>query len=161
MKARKVLIGIDGSPDSLKAVDHVGTQFHGIKDLRITLLHALPGLPPEFWDDGHILNEKEKEAREKVVKKWISNQKKCLKPMFEEASRILRKKGLTSNQIKYKTVPQSLDIVASILEEAKNGGYQTLVVGRCGRSSVSHAVLGSIAGRIVNHGAGIAVCVVE
>jgi nucleotide-binding universal stress UspA family protein len=161
LKKRRILIGIDGSPDSLRAVDHVGAQFKGIKDLRITLLHALPGLPPEFWDDGHILNEGERAEREKVVKKWLSNQKKCLKPMFDEASNLLIKKGIDPDQIKCKTIPQSLDIVASILEESKNGGYQTLVIGRCGRSSVSHTLLGSISSKIVNQGAGIAVCVVE
>ncbi|HMK74581.1 MAG TPA: universal stress protein [Thermodesulfobacteriota bacterium] len=53
---RKILIVIDGSEGALKAVDYAGKQFTGMGDLQITLYHVSPGVPPELWDDGHILN---------------------------------------------------------------------------------------------------------
>jgi hypothetical protein len=47
-----------------------------------------------------------------------------------------------------------------ILAEAKAGGYQTRVMGRCGVPPTVHALMGSIANKIINRGAGIAVCLV-
>ncbi len=71
---RKVLVAIDGSEGALKAVDYVGRQFSGIGDLAVTLFYVSPGIPPELWDDGHILTEVEKAARQGVFEKWLNNQ---------------------------------------------------------------------------------------
>ena len=61
---RKILLAIDGSACSSRAVAYCGKQFAGVPDLSVALLHVLPNLPAQFWDDGHILSEQEKEARE-------------------------------------------------------------------------------------------------
>jgi hypothetical protein len=124
---RRILIAIDGSEGASKAVDYAGKQFAGISDLQITLYHVSPGVPPELWDDGHILNQEEKTARRKVLDKWLANQ-----------------------QAK----------IESVFQPAKAGGYQTLIMGRCGSSATVHALMGSIANKITNRGAGIAVCLV-
>lgn len=75
---KKILIAIDNSAGSLKALDYVGRQFSRRKDVQITLYHVLLGEPPEFWDDGHILTEEEKKARKDVIEKWSANKKKYL-----------------------------------------------------------------------------------
>ncbi len=158
---RKMLIAIDGSKNALKAVDYVGHQFRGIDDLEITLLHVLPYVPTSFWDDGHILTSEEREERKKVVDKWLSNQQRALEPLFREAMEVLAGRGIKSHQVTTKSISDSADVAGSILEEARDGGYQTLVVGRCGLSPAKHFVMGSVTTKIINHGAGITVCVVE
>ncbi len=158
---KKMLVAIDDSEGSWKAVDYVGQQFSGVHDLRITLVHVLLGLPPQFWDDGHFLTEEEKAAREAVVEKWLSNQKYVLEPLFNRTVEKLTASGIRRDQIETKSVSESIDAVAQcILAEAKAGGYRTLVIGRCGRS-VRHFLLGSTASTIINAGAGMAICVVE
>lgn len=156
-----MLVAIDDSEGSWKAVDYVGRQFAGVNDVKITLFHVLLGLPPQFWDDGHFLTEEEKAARKVVVEKWLSNQKYVLEPLFNRAIEKLTAFGIRRNQIETKSISESIDVVAQcILAEAKAGGYQTLVIGRCGRS-VRHLLLGSTASTIINAGAGMAICVVE
>ena len=60
-----------------------------------------------------------------------------------------------------KFTTESIDVVAQcILAEARAGDYQTLVIGRCGRSQALHLLLGSIACQILNDATGLAVCVV-
>ncbi len=158
---KKMLVPIDDSEGSWKAVDYVGRQFAGIDDLTITLFHVLLGLPPQFWDDGHFLTEEEKAARKVVVEKWLSNQKCFLEPLFNRAIEKLTASGIGREQIETKSISESVEAVAQcILAEAKAGGYQTLVIGRCGRS-VKHFLLGSTASTIINSGAGMAICVVE
>ncbi len=158
---RKVLIAVDGSRCALKAVDYAGRQFSGLNDLQITLLYVLPYLSTSLWDDGHILTREEREARKRVVDTWVKNQKTKAEPIFSAAIETLTKKGIAPEQIETKTISDSTDVAESILEEARDGNYQTLVVGRCGMTATKRFLMGSVATKIINRGAGTAVCVVE
>ncbi len=158
---KKVLISVDDSEGSMKAVEYAGNQFGGTSDLQITLFHVLLGQPPEFWDDGHLLTEEERKARKMVIEKWVTNQKTRLDSIFQKAIETLCREGIALNQISTKFTLESMDVIPHcILAEAKAGGYQTLVIGRCGRSKAMHRFLGSIANQIVNSAEGLAVCVV-
>ncbi len=158
---KKLLLAIDESEGSWRAVDYVGGQFAGLGDLKITLFHVLAGFPPQFWDDGHFLSEEEKAARKAVIEKWLANQKYVLEPLFKRAIKRLTASGIPREQIETKFISESIDVIPQcILTEAKAGGYGTLVLGRCGKS-VKHVFLGSTASKIINAGAGIAICVVE
>ncbi|MGZ3613867.1 MAG: universal stress protein, partial [Thermodesulfobacteriota bacterium] len=105
---KKILVAIDGSEDALKAVDYVGQQFAGLSDLRIVLFHVSPGIPPELWDDGHILTEKEKADRKKVLDKWLSNQKLQLESIFQPAVETLTRRGIEAKQIETKSASESV-----------------------------------------------------
>jgi nucleotide-binding universal stress UspA family protein len=158
---KKVLIAIDDSEGSLKAVGHVAGQFAGMSGLQVTLFHVLLGEPPQFWDDGHLLTEEERKARKAVIEKWVTNQKTRLEPIFQKPIEILAREGISRDQISTKFISESIDVIPQcILAEAKGGGYQTLVIGRCGRSRTMHFLLGSVANQVVNAGEGLAVCVV-
>jgi len=75
MVCEKILVAIDGSKHSSRVIEYCGKQFSGMSDLSLTLFHVLPNLPTRFWDDGHILTKKEKDARQEVVDKWLENRK--------------------------------------------------------------------------------------
>jgi nucleotide-binding universal stress UspA family protein len=156
---KKMLIALDDSASAMRAVEYAGQQFGGNGDIEVGLVHVLPNLPAIFWDEGHILSEEEKKDRKKVVDKWIADRKAKMEPVFRKASEVLAKSGMGSARVRTKSISDSTDVALSILEEAKDSGYQTIVVGRCDRSS-KH-LLGSVSGKIVNSGAGVAVTVVE
>jgi nucleotide-binding universal stress UspA family protein len=156
---KSILIALDDSTSAMRAVEYTGRQFGGDGDLQVCLVHVLPNLPAIFWDEGHILSEEEKRERQKVVDKWIVDRKETMEPVFRKAVESLSKGGIKSEQIQRKFISDSTDVAQSVLEEAKDSGYQTVVVGRCDRTS-KH-MLGSVSGRIVNLAAGIAVTVVE
>ncbi len=156
---KKTLIALDDSKSAMRAVEYVGQQFGGDGDQEVGLVHVLPNLPAIFWDEGHILSAEEKRDRKKVVDKWIADRKAKMEPVFRRASEILVKSGIKARQIRSKSISDSTDVAQSILEEAKDNGYLTIVVGRCDKSS-KH-VLGSVSGRIVNLGTAVAVTVVE
>lgn len=155
----KMLIAIDDRPSSMKAVEYVAQQFGGARDTQVGLVYVLPNLPAIFWDEGHILSDQEKQDRKKVVDKWLADQKAKMDPVFRKAVETLAGKGVKPQQILTKSISDSTDVAESILEEARDGGYQTIVAGRCDRSS-KH-ILGSIAGKIVNQGRGLVVTIVE
>ena len=159
---KKILVAIDGSEGALKAVDYVGQQFAETADLKITLFNVSPGIPPELWDDGHILSKEEKADRKKVVDKWLNNQKLQLESVFQPAVETLTKRGIEPGQIETKSASETVkNTPECIMAEAKTGGYLTLVMGRCGLHRTAHALLGSTVSKILNGGAEIATCVVE
>jgi len=159
---KKILVAIEGSEGALKAVDYVGRQFAGTADMQITLFNVSPGVPPELWDDGHILSEEEKADRKKVLDKWLNNQRLQLESVFQPAVETLTKRGIEAKQIETKSASESVkNTPECILAEAKTGGYLTLIMGRCGLHRTAHALLGSTVSKILNGGAEIATCVVE
>jgi nucleotide-binding universal stress UspA family protein len=158
---KKILLAIDGSECAKKAVMYAGEQFSDMKNLKITLLHVLPYLATSLWDDGHILTEEERNERKKVVDRWTKNQQLKLEPMFTDAVGMLTKAGIKPEQIETRAITDSMDVADSILEEARNGGYQTLVLGRRGLSPAKRLLMGSVTAKIITHGAGIVLCIVE
>lgn len=158
---KKILVAIDGSDNAMKAVEYVATQFSGADDLILTILHVLPYPPAPLWDDGHIPDEEEREIRAKYLDRWLKNEKAKLGPVFDKAVKILTSKDIKPGKIRTKSISDSMDVADSILEEARDGGYDTLVLGRRGLSPAKHFLLGSVTSKIINHGAGITICVVE
>lgn len=156
---KKMLIALDDSTSAMRAVEYAGKQFGGGGETEIALVHVLPNLPAIFWDEGHILSDAEKKDRQKVVDKWVADRKSMMEPVFKKAVDALTRSGIKAGQVRSKSISDSTDVAQSIIEEAKDGGYQTIIVGRCDRSA-KH-LLGSVSGRIVNMGAGIAVTIVE
>ncbi len=158
---RKVLVGIDGSECGFRAVEYCGRQFSGLDDLSIVLLHVMPNLPPRFWDPGHIFSGEELKGRAELMEKWLESQKQAVEPMFQTAVAILDRRGIEADRIRTKAIYDSTDVAESMLEEARTGQYLTLVIGRCASPRAGEFFLGSTTSRIINRGAGLAVCVVE
>lgn len=158
---KRMLIAIDRSDNAMKAVEYVARQFSGMDDVSLTILHVLPYPPAPLWDDGHIPTEEESEIRAKYLEKWLKNEKARVGPVFERAVQILTGMNIGPENIRTKSISDSLDVAGSILEEARDGGYDTLVLGRRGLSPAKHFLMGSVTSKIVSHGAGITICVVE
>jgi nucleotide-binding universal stress UspA family protein len=84
-----------------------------------------------------------------------------MEPVFQKAIDVLTGKGIKPQQIQTKSISDSTDVAESILEEAKDGGYQTIIIGRRGRAEGKHSIIGNVANKIVNQGSGMAITVVE
>lgn len=95
------------------------------------------------------------------MEKWLESQKQAVEPMFQTAVAILDRRGIEADRIRTKAIYDSTDVAESMLEEARTGQYLTLVIGRCASPRAGEFFLGSTTSRIINRGAGLAVCVVE
>jgi nucleotide-binding universal stress UspA family protein len=157
---KKILIGVDGSDSSFRAVEYAGEQFSGVSDLQMTLLHVIPYPPAPLWDEGHIPTAQEEKEREQAIEKWVADQHAGAGPVFNKAISILVDKGVARSLLNVKTISDSGDIAESILEETRDGGYMTLIAGRRGFTAMKSMVMGSVTTKLVNHGSGVAVCVV-
>ena len=159
--AHKVLIALDSSEGAWSAVEYVAEAFGQTPGVEVTLLHVLSGLPPAFWDDGHILEEKEKESRQRLVAGWQKEQENKWQGLVKKAHERLTKAGVSKDAVLNRFKPKDYDVAEDILNEAKAGSFGTLVMGRRGLSMAKTLLLGSVTHKVVQNAKGCAVIIVE
>ena len=159
--AHKVVIALDSSKGAWGAVEYVAEAFGQTPGVQVTLLHVLSGLPPAFWDDGHILEEKEKESRQRLVAGWQQEQEKKWQGLVKKAHDRLTKAGVSKDAVVNKFKPKDYDVAEDILREAEAGNFDTIVMGRRGLSMAKTLLLGSVTHKVVQNAKGCAVIIVK
>jgi len=156
----KLLIALDSSKGAWRAVEYVAKTFGNTPGVQVTLLHVLSGLPPAFWDDGHILEEKERDSRKRLVAAWQQDQEKQWRDLVHKANQHLGAAGLAPKAVHHKFKPKYFDVAEDILEEAQAGAYDTVVMGRRGLGLAKSLLLGSVTRKVVDNANGCAVAIV-
>jgi nucleotide-binding universal stress UspA family protein len=159
--AHKVLVALDSSEGAWRAVEYVGEAFGRTPGVQVTLLHVLAGLPPAFWDDGHILSDPEKESRQRLVASWQKEQEKLWQGLVQKAHNLLTKAGLAKDAVVNQFKPKYYDVAEDILTEAETGKFDTIVMGRRGLGLAKALLLGSVTNKVVQNAKGCAVIIVE
>ena len=156
----KLLIALDSSEGAWRAVEYVAKTFGRTPGVKVTLLHILSGLPPAFWDDGHVLQEKEREARQRLVASWQQDQEKKWQDLVKQAHQHLTAAGLAQGAVANKFKPKYYDVAEDIINEAQTEGYDTIVMGRRGLGMAKTLLLGSVTRKVVDNAKGCAVTIV-
>jgi nucleotide-binding universal stress UspA family protein len=157
----KLLIPVDGSAGSMRAVEYVAETFGQVPGVNIVLLHILPKLPPSMWDDGHILSEEEHKEREMVIEEWEEKEEKPWEGIINQARAKLIQGGIAAEALNIKYQPTYSDTADDILDEAVLEQCDTIVIGRHGTTGAKKLFMGSVSKKVVNHAKGIAVTVVD
>ncbi|NGZ08628.1 MAG: universal stress protein [Nitrospira sp. LK70] len=160
----RILVAIDGSKDSIRAVNYVGRLLRSTPGVSVTLFHVLNPLPPVFREHGGSENPDREEQLGKQLRKdrktWYRKEQKLESKILSKAQHMLERSGFPASRIRLKFGYDD-DIVETILDEARKGHYQTIVVGRHGVSGLKKLFFGGITRRLLQQAAGCAVWVVE
>ena len=159
--AHKVVIALDSSEGAWRAVEYVAEAFGHTPGVQVTLLHILSGLPPAFWDDGHILEENEKASRQRLVASWQKEQEQKWQGLVKKAHERLTKAGVPKDAVVNKFKPKDYDVAEDILREAEDGSFDTVVMGRRGLGMAKTLLLGSVTHKVVQNAKGCAVIIVK
>ena len=158
---RKLLIGVHDKNCSLRAVTWVMRQFPEVRDLEVTLVHVIPDLPAMYWDDGHILSAAEAGERRRVIETGMARQREYIEPILQGAVYDLVRHGFPPERVRMKITLGTGDVADSLLDEVAAGGFQTIVVGRCGIADGKQFLVGSVVSKLIHKAANLAVCVVQ
>lgn len=139
----KILVALDSSEEAVGVVDYVGCIVKG-SSWKVTLFHVIRG----FEDLRTEAQAEFRQAEQTIV------------DVFEESTARLRKAGLGSDLIKTKTVTKVPSRAKAIFEEAKKGGYGTIVLGRRGLSRVEEFFMGRVSNKVMQLAKEMAVWVV-
>jgi nucleotide-binding universal stress UspA family protein len=81
-------------------------------------------------------------------------------PVLVQALEMLAKTGFVTTRVSMKFGREE-DIARSILEEARTGSYETIVVGRHGTSGIKRMFGGGVTDQLLRDAKGFAIWVVE
>lgn len=152
IRSTKMLLAVDSSENSRKAVDYVG-GFAADSKAELTLYHVVRSLDLGFAVDIAIKDEEMEEHLTEEVGKNIA-------PMFRSYMASLKKAGVAPARISTKTTMESYTRAGDILKEAKQGGYGTIVMGRRGLSKVREFLMGRVTNKVLSRAEGFAVWIV-
>jgi len=132
----RILVPLDGSDGSMKALDALGSYFD-LESAEITLLHVMETLwLPQDDDDESKVEEEENDQ----VK--IELRREAEQLLTRAQVRILAQHpGVT--KLTREGVPAN-----EILAEADQGEYDLVVVGATGATDMKHSVLGSVSSKV-------------
>ncbi|MGH7182576.1 MAG: universal stress protein [Nitrospiraceae bacterium] len=152
----RILVAVDGSKDSTRAVKSVGQLLRSTPDVKVTLFHVLTPLPPMLREHGGsedpIREEQLGRQLRKDQKTWYRKEQKVESTILSKARQTLEKTGLSPSRIRLKFGYEE-DVARAILEEARKGGYQAIVVGRRGASGLQRLFFGGTTDQVLRQAA--------
>ncbi|HXX73516.1 MAG TPA: universal stress protein [Nitrospiraceae bacterium] len=135
-RTNKILIAVDDSEASMKAVTYVSKLVRGRESIHVCLFHVLPPIPPKLLEFGGA-EDPQQEARLSAELKtaqaeWLEKAKNAAQPSLEAAQIILKDHGLSQHRIstRFSSSIHKPDVVREVLEAAKESHCGTVVVGR-------------------------------
>lgn len=158
----KVLVAVDGSPASLRAVDHIAFMLGQNPEAEVTFLHVLPKFqnycPIDSGRNEADWAEIDKDL-ELLEEEFRRDEQICLGDFFLRATKILGQAGFSQDRIRFEERAISLGVARTIIKEAKDLGCGTIVVGRRGMGKSSF--LGGVSDRVIRRANELAVWLVN
>ena len=138
-KPGKILIAVDGSDLSMKTVNVVGEMLTGWSDCKLGMVHVIRGEGKEHIEEG----------RNRIA------------PFFDDAKSRLDSLGVCPDRIVTKVITGVQSRAVAIVEEAREGGYGTIAMGRRGLSKRADFFMGRVSNKVVQLGRDLAIWIVS
>ncbi|MGD2009517.1 MAG: universal stress protein [Desulfobacterales bacterium] len=138
----KLLVAVDGSEYSLRAIDHLAFALSDAVGISLTFLHVRPKLKDYCEVDFEATQA---QALEDLIRK---GDKACIDNFYTVALKKLNEFDIGEDRIQTKTVTGLANIGAAILKEVQTGNYDTVVMGRSGVNKSFFT--GSVASTVLN-----------
>lgn len=137
-----IMVAVDGSESSLRAVDHLSFITGGNPGVKISFFHVMPRLqdvcPVDFQDV-------ETQAIEEIVR---HGDKVCIDRFFSRALKMLKEAGVQESQVEVASVEGAFRIGKTVMNAYQEGNFGTLVIGRRGMGKKFFT--GSVSRQIIN-----------
>lgn len=146
----KVLVAVDLSEDSLKAVDYLGGMLSCHSSATVTLLHVVKEPSPDIVPDERERKERIERARSEGLS------------LMEKAGQRLARHGIPESLIRLKVqvCHKAVSVADMILHEQRAGAYGTIVIGRRGLSKREQFLFGSVSTKVAREAKNCAVWIV-
>lgn len=137
---KNILVAVDTSENSRRAVTYVGQMLGGTQGFHITLLHVIPD--PE---EDYFPSESERES-------WVDSYRDRTESLLKEYRGMLMEFGFDSSDVDFHAPRRYCPSMAEcIMAERDQRSYDTIVIGRQGLSRKEEFLFGSISNKIVTH----------
>jgi len=146
---KKILLAVDASPSSMKAVEFVGSLLGG-HGFEVCLFHAIPGLGAVNFELAEKDNQELPDLQ--LPDAWVDAFKLKVARMLQDMKVKLVAFGFEAGKVSKKVVSGVYSRAQAIVTEAEEGGYSSIVVGRRGISRVEAFFMGRVGHEVVYGG---------
>jgi nucleotide-binding universal stress UspA family protein len=143
---KRILIAVDGSIHSRKAIEYTVTMESVIKDVNYILLNVQPQISDFLIEDARS-DGKARSALKEVTGK---NQEKSMK-ILNEFKSVMTKQGIDENRVEIVSQPVIRGTAKSIMDYGKQSMCDAIVLGRRGVSRLAEAFTGSVTNNVLEH----------
>lgn len=137
---QKILLAVDGSKTSVRAVRYVCKIAPLLDDVEICVLHVYPEPPPDYYTEGGRLDSYRdlREERAKMI--------------LDEAVELLVAAGVPDTRLSRRvSMAEGRTISEVVLEVQAEGDFGTVVTGKRGVSKAEEFLFGSISNALARH----------
>lgn len=147
--SKNILLAVDGSLDSAKALDYLCEILKDNPDMYLTIFHVEPSLRDSCGVDFTEMQIPEKEGEESFANIIEKANRQCFDNFMGHAGRKLKQRRVNEDRLHMKTQPTRMNVGRAIAEEFRNGDYGSLVVGKRGMNK--RFFMGSVSNYLVTH----------
>lgn len=159
---KKILVAVDDSEQSVRAMHYVGSLLRDTQDVGVTLFHVLKPMPRELMEHGGSESPEIEDHLGAQLRKdqedWVRTEGTIEYPILLKALEHLGQTGFPIDRVTLK-FGHERDIVDTIVDEARFGGYGTIVVTRQGTSGAKRLFGNGITDRLLREVSGVAIWV--
>jgi nucleotide-binding universal stress UspA family protein len=152
--SRKLLVPIDSSPNSKRVLEHVAWLLSEAGPMEVTILHVLA---PLIGSDVSLMWAGLAELEYNIEQRLIEDAEEIL----SQAKTYLIENDVPAFAIKTRLETRAPGVARTILKEAREGGYGSIMIGRRGVSRTERFLFGSVSNKIVHQAKDMAVWVIS
>ncbi|HBF43409.1 MAG TPA: hypothetical protein DDW42_07230 [Desulfobacteraceae bacterium] len=147
---RYVMVAVDESENSKRAVMFLGDFFGRAKDVFISILSIVPEPSEDYF------------ATDAEQKQWVADHQVKMNKVLEGYKNILADAGFNDDHVDARLIIRQCESIGdAILEEQEKLQCHIVVVGRRGLSHNEEFIFGSTSNKILHHAKNCAVMVIE
>lgn len=168
MKAnRNILVAVDDSEASDRAVDYVAQIVGGRREFHILLLHVPTPMPPQLLEHGGAENPAQARRAQAELRtaqgELLEEMATMAQPIFARAQNRLREAHIAAENVKTELFmpPAEQTLDTSILQAARAHDCHTIVVGKEAFSWLRELFQGHMADKLVQQADGRTLWIVQ
>ena len=159
-----ILIAVDDSEHSARALGYVGNLLRDARDVHVTLFHVLKPMPRELLEHGGSEDPAEErrlaEALRQDQENWLHAETVIEYPILVNALALFGKTGFPLDRVALKIGCED-SVAHTILDAARSGGYDTIVVSRHDSNGLNRVMHGSVTDQLLRDASGFTLWIVE
>ena len=143
---KSLTIPVDGSKNSLRAIDYLEHMYGGSHDVKVLLCYILPSLPLIFENDKDMTKEERAKVRA-LEKKNIQ----VAEEILADAKAYMAEKGFPEEKIETAYKKKNVTITKDVCHYAETGRSDAILLTRHGRTEIKDFFMGEVSKSLVEY----------
>jgi nucleotide-binding universal stress UspA family protein len=153
VESRRVLLPIESAPNSKRALDHAAWLLGEAGPMEVTIFHVVT---PLVTEEMTLTLEGLGDLEAMIEQRLLDD----AEDMLSQAREYLLERDVPAFAITTRLETKATGVARAILDEAKEGGYGSILIGRRGLSRTERFLFGSVSNKVVQQAKGMAVWVI-